>query len=157
MTMKRYGGIFRHSQGGDTIVEVVIAIAVIATVLTGAFVVTNRSLTAVRDSEEHSEALQLLQGQIELLRSAASQTSNNQLSGVTLTKPFCFNSSGIYQAVATLGKPCSTGNIPYNLSIVGTTANPVQGATTTFLSTVTWVALGGGTDQVQLAYKVEVE
>src|SRR5580698_7305120 len=58
-------------QAGDTIVEVVIAIAVIATVLAGAFVVSSHSLTSVRVSEEHSEVLQQLQGQVELLRAAA--------------------------------------------------------------------------------------
>ena len=60
-----------HLQAGDTIVEVIIAIAVIATVLTGAFVVSSRSLTGVRDSQEHSDILQQLQGQAELLRVAA--------------------------------------------------------------------------------------
>ena len=150
----KIGGFFGHSQAGDTIVEVVIAIAIIATVLTGAFVVTNRSLTAVRDSEEHSEALQLLQGQIETLRSVASQAGNTLSKASTnLTVSFCFDSSGAYQT----GNPCSSGSIPYKISIIGTTATPVSGGTTTFLGTVTWSALGGGTDQVELAYKVEVE
>lgn len=160
MMIKRVGDFIRNRQGGDTIVEVVIAIAVIATVLTGAFVVTNRSLMAVRDSEEHSEALQLLQGQVELLRSVASQTSNNQLSSVTLnTLPFCFSSDGVYQTVVTQGPdPCSTGNIPYYLSIIESAApQPTGPPTKTFLATVRWAALGGGTDQVQLAYKVDVE
>jgi type II secretory pathway pseudopilin PulG len=90
-------------QAGDTIVEVVIAIAVIATVLTGAFIVSSRSLTAVRDSEEHSEVLQQLQGQVELLRAAANipgffnTTSNGQWgpcpdrggTAICVTSPFC--------------------------------------------------------------------
>ena len=99
-------------QTGDTIVEVIIAIAVIATVLTGAFIVSSRSLTAVRDSQEHSEVLQQLQGQVELLRSAANipgffNTTDGTTYGacafpytptsaICVTKPFCLgtDSSG---------------------------------------------------------------
>lgn len=60
-------------QRGDTIVEVLIAIAVVSTVLAGAFTVTQKSTQAVRSSQERGEMLQLLQGQIELVRSAALQ------------------------------------------------------------------------------------
>ena len=97
-------------QAGDTIVEVVIAIAVIATVLAGAFVVSSHSLTSVRVSEEHSEVLQQLQGQVELLRAAANTpgffntTTTGQYgtcpdtggNAICVTAPFCLgtNSTG---------------------------------------------------------------
>lgn len=54
---------------GDTIVEVLIAIAVASLILVGAYVSTRQSLTTVQDTQEHSEALQLAQTQIEFLHS----------------------------------------------------------------------------------------
>ena len=53
---------------GDTIIEVMIAIAVVSLVLVTAYVATRHSLQTVQDTQEHSEALQLLQSQIEFIR-----------------------------------------------------------------------------------------
>lgn len=145
---------FGHRQAGDTIVEVAIAIAVIATVLTGAFVVTNHSLTAVRDSEEHSEALSLLQGQVEQLRNAASQQIN---SSTLLNKQFCFDNTG---AIQILPSATCTQNSYYSFNIQQCTVQAICGSgnvTTPFLLTVTWPALTGGTDQEQITYKVQVD
>lgn len=59
----------RLSQTGDTIVEVLICIAVVSVVLGGAFVTTRQSQIGVRNSQEHAEALKLIESQIEQLRS----------------------------------------------------------------------------------------
>ena len=168
MMKKRARGLIRNNQSGDTIVEVVIAIAIIATVLVGAFAVSNRSQTATRDSEEHSEALQFLQGQIKLLR-AASQAGFFSGNNLTAASVFCLstNSSGVVYNKTTLANPSSScqQNVPneqsglFDLAIVCQPASPcpASGGTTTFDSTATWAALRGGTNQVQLAYKVQVE
>ncbi len=58
----------RRNQRGDTIIEVMIAIAVVSLVLVTAYVATRHSLQTVQDTQEHSEALQLLQSQIEFIR-----------------------------------------------------------------------------------------
>ncbi len=58
-----------RSQRGDTIVEVLIAIAVASLILVAAYVATRQSLTTIQDTQEHSEALQLAQSQVEALRS----------------------------------------------------------------------------------------
>ncbi len=97
-----------HKQTGDTIVEVVIAIAVIAVVLTGAFVLTSRNLTSVRDSQEHSEALALLQSQVEQLRNAAAQ-AHKLTTYVSSDETFCFNASG---SIETPIPPSSTDSFP---------------------------------------------
>lgn len=138
-------------QSGDTIVEVVIAVLVVSTIIAGAFAVTNRSTRAVRDSEEHAQALQLLQGQVEYLRNASTVRSslpNN------LTTPFCYDGSGYHQPAATSSQ-CLLNNL-YRVSITSPTAVPATGATTTFNLIATWSALGGGTANVYLSYKVEV-
>ncbi|MGH7142364.1 MAG: type IV pilus modification PilV family protein [Candidatus Saccharimonadales bacterium] len=142
-----------RKQAGDTIVEVVIAIAVIATVLAGAFAVTSASQRGVRNSEEHSEALQLLQGQVELLRSAAAQTGF--FSAISsLSTPFCLTSSPLSFELAT--NDLCTQDTLYNLAISSPSVTPAVGTTTLFNLTATWNALEGGQNQVQLSYKVEV-
>jgi prepilin-type N-terminal cleavage/methylation domain-containing protein len=86
----------KRLQRGDTIVEVLIAIAIISLVLTGAFSTTHASLLATRTSQEHSEALKLLESQIESIRSY-----NIAPPSPTATEPFCVDSTAVatnYQA-----------------------------------------------------------
>lgn len=154
-------------QAGDTIVEVIIAVAIIASILAGAFVVTNRSTRAVRDSEEHAQALQLLQGQVELLRYAASQPgwlTAPRLSNIST--PFCIDNTGIARQPASSQNQClvstqgvctaATQAVCYRVAISSANSTPNAGSTTTFNLTATWSALGGGTDKVYLSYNVEV-
>ncbi|MES2971667.1 MAG: type II secretion system protein [Patescibacteria group bacterium] len=63
---------------GDTIVEVLIAIAVVSTILAGAFVSANRSRIATRTAQERGEALHILSGQLESLK-ALSTNQDNQI------------------------------------------------------------------------------
>jgi type II secretory pathway pseudopilin PulG len=58
----------RLSEQGDTIVEVLISIAVVSLILGGAFASTNNSLQATREAQEHGDALKLVESQIEQLK-----------------------------------------------------------------------------------------
>lgn len=140
-----------RKQTGDTIVEVMIAVLVVATILAGAFSVTSRSTQAVRDSEEHAQALQYLQGQVELLRNAAATRSALPAS---LTTGFCLSASAFHQP-ASGNSNCHLGGL-YDVSISSPTSSPNVGSTTTFNLVAAWPALSGGTDDVYLSYKVEV-
>lgn len=148
----------RSHQAGDTIVEVIIAVLVVATLLSGAFVVTNRSTQAVRDSQEHAEALQILQGQVELLRAAAKA----QKLPPSLTTKFCFDSSLTYRTGGSMSSCTGAGGAPgYALSIVCSTAAGTDGCpapagkTATFDLVSTWTSVAGTTDNVYISYKVE--
>src|SRR5487761_1385964 len=77
----------RLTQAGDTIVEVLIAMAVISLVLAGAFLTTRNSQTGVLNSQEHAAALKLIESQLEQLRSVASANPPNL--GVFTTSKFC--------------------------------------------------------------------
>jgi Tfp pilus assembly protein PilV len=55
------------SQTGDTIVEVLLSIAVLSSVLGGAFVSANHSLKSTRAAQERGEALKLVESQVEQL------------------------------------------------------------------------------------------
>ncbi len=126
------------SQTGDTIVEVMIAIVIVSTVLVGAFVLSRTSLKNVRGSEEHSQALKLVQGQLEQLKAAA---RTGQLSDFAGT--FCM----VDGAVETTLSNCTSDR--YRLTV--TNADPAHN---TFRATATWDRLGGGTSQVRLSYRV---
>ncbi|HSX45161.1 MAG TPA: hypothetical protein VLF39_03615 [Candidatus Saccharimonadales bacterium] len=60
--------ITKLGQHGDTIVEVLVCIALIGFALSACFSIADNSLTIIRQSEEHNQSLQLAQGQIERFR-----------------------------------------------------------------------------------------
>ena len=149
----------RQSQreAGDTIVEVIIAVVVIASLLIGAFVVTNRSAQAVRDSQEHAKVLGLLQAQVELLRIAAA----NQKLPAALSQPFCFGSDlTVYQPPSTSCAGSSQFGTAVTYAIVCSPTSvgcpAASPATTTFNLKATWSGVTGVTEQVLLSYKVAV-
>lgn len=156
--MKKY--IFGHTQAGDTIVEVLIAIAVISLILTGAFVVTSRSARAVRDSQEHAEALFLLQGQIERVRSLAASSSSTVYNSSAI---FCIDTANTvqtgfgYAVVPPLAADnwsqypaaCKGVNGLYNESITYDSSTHVF----TFLSR--WDGVTHDRNQVELFYRIQ--
>jgi len=75
---------FRLQEAGDTIVEVLIAAAVISLVLVSAYATSNHSTRATQDAQEHSQGLQLIQTQIEFMRSKGAPTA----------APLCFDATG---------------------------------------------------------------
>lgn len=137
--------------------EVIIAVLVVATLLTGAFVVTNRSTQAVRDSQEHAEALQALQGQVELLRAAAAAKKLP----AALTTTFCLNSSLSSFPAGSGSCTGAGGPAGYKLSIVCSTAAGTDGCpapagkTATFNLITSWNSVSGTADTVYLSYKIE--
>jgi type II secretory pathway pseudopilin PulG len=146
------------NQAGDTIVEVFVCLAVIGAVFGGAFAATRSAQLGVRNSQEHTEALQLAQNQVEQLRNAAS------------TNASLFSQSGSFcmlnEQIAT-GANCvqdSSGNSPPASNEVGYTIsitdckdtscdNQVLGSDQ-FTVQVTWDEISGGTAQVNLIYRI---
>lgn len=75
---------------GDTIVEVLISVALVGVVLAGAYAAVISSLNASQQSLERSQAIKLLETQLERLKSLAS-TNYGLING---TNPsFCINGS----------------------------------------------------------------
>ena len=130
-----------RQQAGDTIVEVLIAMVVISTVLAGAFVVSRTSLTNVRNSEEHSQALKRLQGQMEQIRANVDSLPASD---------FCFDSAG-----AITSAPCDFDSIHYKITIRDISASRGGPAgTATYEGTVKWTAINGRDAQEQLVYSI---
>ena len=84
-----------RGQKGDTIVEVLIAIAVISSVLAIAYSIMNRNLKTMRENQERSESVKQAQQQVEALKYLWG-TATNQ---ATITSPsvdqFCVGTDNI--------------------------------------------------------------
>ena len=62
-----------NKSNGDTIVEVLIAVAVLMVVITGGYSIATRSLNGARIAQERSEATMLAQGQLEAINQRVNQ------------------------------------------------------------------------------------
>lgn len=81
----------RLNQRGDTIVEVLIAIAIVGAVLTIAYSIMNRNLQTMRDNQERTEASKIAQEQVETLKARWQVgTSRAQIAALG-TNGFCFD------------------------------------------------------------------
>jgi prepilin-type N-terminal cleavage/methylation domain-containing protein len=105
---------------GDTIVEVLIAIAVISLILGGAYVTTNGSLRATRSAQERGNALKLVESQVEQLKGLIASNPDAVFGGGT-PSPFCIYNNAIVAPatgncnVNTAGEP--TGARIFNIEI----------------------------------------
>ena len=138
-------------QRGDTIVEVLISIAVVSMVLAGAFVVTNRSLQATRSAQERSIALKLAESQLEQIKGIVS-SQPALLFGGSVPNPFCI-AGGV--PVAATNAACGT-----DASGTATNTEPIfhmsiNRSGNQFNLTETWTDVSGRqTDKLQLKYRV---
>jgi len=83
-------------QRGDTIVEVLIAMAVLGLVLASSFAIANRSYATGLNAQERNEALKIAESQVELLRIASTSSGENLLDQ-DLANPdrlFCIDPDG---------------------------------------------------------------
>lgn len=80
------------SQKGDTIVEVLIAMAIAALVLGSSYAVANRSMANTRQAQEHSEATEIANEQVEAI-ATLSAAGNTDMS----------NNTPVYNCIAVVG------------------------------------------------------
>ena len=168
---KRFGIRGGRGSAGDTIVEVMIVLAVLGLSMSISYATANHGLIQSRNAEEHSEALGLLDSQVELLRAAFSQ--NSSVSSLTNGTDFCMNappanpelstalnhnvptdavSDNLYGSASSNYPAACLSNSFYNLSIHYDTtdsSNPF------FDLRVRWDGLGTlGRQQEELTYKI---
>jgi type II secretory pathway pseudopilin PulG len=139
-----------RSQRGDTIVEVLISIAVVSLILGGAFVATSRSLNATRDSQERSDGLKLVESQLEQLKGIVADDPSSVFSGAPAS--YCVSSNAIVNATDNACKVnaagvYAAGSTPqYNLSISRVGNN--------FTITNTWDSVTGRQAKVEMKYRL---
>jgi len=145
---------------GDTLVEVMVAIVIVATVIGGAYVVSNRSLQSTRGAQERSSALKLAEAQIEQLKNQVTADST-KIFGAAVPTNFCLASD-------------ATGTHVYNFTVAAQKVNCIVNANGTptplssppvytinivrtgndFKLTETWVDISGKfSDSLQLNYR----
>lgn len=125
------------STRGDTIVEVLIAIAVVSVVLAGAFASVRNSVNATRTAQEQGEALKLAESQVEQIKAAISAGTPD----VVAASDFCIN-GGVLTAGCV-----NTNGIDYT-TVVTHTAGSNE-----FVVRVNWNSLSGGINNVELDYR----
>jgi prepilin-type N-terminal cleavage/methylation domain-containing protein len=157
--MKRHTGL---GQAGDTLVEVLISILIVSMILTGAYVTTNRSSLGIRNSQEHSEALKLVQSQLEQVRQNASQPAPNVFDQ-PVGPSFCM----VNGSIVTIAAPCkqdsganaATVQPAYQLTVQRQSCSPyVSPAGTTchkFVVSAKWESVtASDTNTEMIAYRL---
>lgn len=142
----------KKRQRGDTLVEVLICVMIVSLILGGAYVTTHRSSQGIRNSQEHSEALKLVQSQLEQLRENAGR---NDTSVFTTQPPFCMLDGNNIDAALPACRQGSNGleaeaEPAYSLTINRT---PV-GTGALFSVKAEWASITGGMTQETIFYRL---
>lgn len=132
----------KHSERGDTLVEVLMSIAIVGMALGAAYSLANRSLQQGLSAREHTEALALAQGQIERLKAVNKQASDTFNNNYRTTQPFCI--TGAPTALAkTVGTACDAyDGSQYRVHITYEDDEPVPVGRGIFTISVTWDSIG---------------
>jgi hypothetical protein len=163
---------------GDTIIEVLVCIAILMAVLSGAYLTANRSLENFRHSQERLEATKLAESQIEKIKQVVSEPLNGRLfdlpnAGDRVGRPFCLSDTGLvptkrdlnWSAMPSLATDPLSGSLypspqcfniqgRYNLSIVYTQTDTDSYRQNQFTVRVRWFKLGGGKEEVKMEYQL---
>ncbi|HET7320072.1 MAG TPA: hypothetical protein VFI84_00625 [Candidatus Saccharimonadales bacterium] len=151
----------RLNQGGDTIVEVLVALAILGSALGIGYAAASSGLRGTQQASEHSQALKIAQAQAEMLEI---NSANSSL--YNTANAFCYNSTtytdwtGIssHPPASASSDPLDSTDYPggciqnfFHTSVAYSGTSPND----TFTITVRWAAITGhGNDQVQLNYRV---
>lgn len=154
-----------QSQTGDTIVEVMIAMAVAMSVLGSAYTITNKSLANNRMAYEHSEALKIAQSQVEQIRILALQSpATAPVFSPTAASCIATRNGTVtrgqlktFTAVSTL-PDSNPSNYPPECRDIGSVAYRTgfryNAATNTYTVYVNWDGATGTPSEVKSTYKV---
>ena len=126
------------NQRGDTIVEVMIAIAVVSFMLVAAYVTANKNTLINQETQERGQAMQLVTTQIEFLHSKSIGSNN------------CFDTGGNPVGTAADNTPCmvnADGTKDTSHAQPEFTLAITHGVGTTYKVQITWASLQGSTAQ----------
>lgn len=144
---------------GDTIVEVLLCLAICGLVLGTSYASASRNIKGIRTTQERGEALKIAEGQLESLRGNGYSSPTGSFCikdspAGAITDKIGFGSAVPANAAGDpfTGYPaeCKRGSIPYYVGVVGT--SNVVNNTVEYKTTVRWDSLSGGKNEVQLFY-----
>lgn len=140
---------------GDTIVEVLLAIAVISTVLSLAYVTVRRATNNARQAQERGVATKLLESQAERLKSIAPDEPDPPAASIFTDNNFCLDTSSVRKPVTDgackvyeTGEPhVGGGDVEYRLEITRSGND--------FTIFCKWDRAGGdGEEQASISYRI---
>lgn len=150
--------ISNYSQRGDTIIEVMLAIAVVGMVLGASYRIANRALQTGRLAQEQTEALKIAESQIEKLKYKASQIGSDDSVSGTIFDTAATETSFCIADDAALSK-ITTNNAQYAALCKGRSGLYDQivtydGSNNLFKVVVTWPSPITNNANVEVAYKL---
>jgi type II secretory pathway pseudopilin PulG len=135
------------NQKGETIVEVLLAITIIASVMGGAYAIAARSNTTIQANKERYQAQLYANSQADTLKAFASDHKPDVDDFVTTGQNFCINNNHIYIDTDTAHCNKTEGGATYKISTKGNIS------TGTYVITIKWDSLVNTTgDSVRLVY-----
>lgn len=156
----------RLNNRGDTIIEVMIVLAVLGLAISISYATANRSLLNTRQAQENSEASKMLQSQIEGIRILGANGPNDPpdplVNPFKRTGAFCIKGGTVPELVGAADPFCNNNNDYYNLKVYYCPVNgglpECAGADMqepgTFLITARWDNVrGAGTDSINFVYR----
>lgn len=132
-------------QTGDTIVEVIIVLAVLGFAISTSYATASRSLNSTRQAQENGHATQILQSQLETLRSYSLLPVSDP-NNIFRLGDFCVAATGA--VLTAVGSTCTFDTI-YDVKV---TYDPTFSS---FTAVASWDDIGGqGKDTVTLVYRI---
>ncbi len=140
----------KRSAAGDTIIEVILASALLASAIGLAYSMSNHNLSNGVNAGQRSQALSLAGAQIERIKNAY-LTGSSTLDSYKIDKPFCILGDGSEEDVSRTDSKCTNfGNSPYSVAV------NYDKKTLVFKTDVSWTSNSNnsGQDQLTLYYKL---
>lgn len=137
---------------GDTIVEVLIAIVILALVLTGAFASSEQSLNNITEAGQRTKALDIAQGQIEVLRADAATAAFSGYASINS----CYNTATSTFNSFSVANCTSAGGYTSEITPISVPTNPNATNVNTYEITVSYSSNANhvNNDKVILYYTV---
>jgi hypothetical protein len=136
----------RLGSRGDTIVEVLLSMTILAVVGVTAFATSTRSFHSSINSQLRDQGISYAQQQLELLKNVDNGAAN-MATYVAQTSNFCVNPSDLAHPAAATGLGCSTASTDFKVY------DKYDPSTKTFTITSNWTSANGQPTQTVLYYK----
>jgi Tfp pilus assembly protein PilV len=145
----------KRNSAGDTIVEVLISMAVLAVVLSTAYATTTRSFHAGLNSQYRDQAGLVAQQQLELLKSADISTNPTIDTYKVPDHDFCINPTNMARVDLSSSNPTCTTPVgaPASSESQYLLADSYDGGKRIFTITTQWPGENNGFHKVVLYYK----
>jgi prepilin-type N-terminal cleavage/methylation domain-containing protein len=160
----------RHSflgQRGDTLVEVMLAIAILSSVLAGCYSITRRALRISQASQDRIYGLKIVEGQIEMMRkfreikeNTSWTTTIDSVAGAGNGGRYCFDVAELMSSTTTFGpksytesSACAKSGPPdaserYRIVNKVEQSGPASATSRIYVFRVEWEAINGGGEPI---------